>query len=82
MDNNTVVAKSAIWSKVNWTQGVAFLAMLLSIFGFDLDEQTQTAILSGIISVAAVVTWFFRTFRNNTVAPEFANKTVFVQDKT
>ena len=79
--NNAIEAKSAWFSKINWTQGIAFLAMILSIFGFDLDAKTQTEILGAIISLTAVVTWFFRTFFNNSVDPKFANQTVFVQDK-
>lgn len=75
----TVVAKSAIWSKINWTQGVAMLAMLLSLFGFDLDAQTQADIMAAIIAVQGVITWVLRTFFNNSVDPSLAGKTVTVQ---
>lgn len=74
----TVEAKSAWFSKINWTQAVAFLAMILSIFGFDLDAKTQTEVLAAIVSIQACVTWFLRTFYNNSVDPSLAGQTVFV----
>lgn len=74
-----IVAKSAWFSKINWTQGVAAVAMLLAFFGFDLPAQTQADILAAIIGVQAAVTWFFRTFMNNSVGPEMAGQTVTIQ---
>lgn len=75
----TIVAKSAWMSKINWTQGVAALAAALAFFGFDLDAHTQASILAGIVGVQAVVTWFFRTFMNNSVDPSLAGRTVTIQ---
>jgi hypothetical protein len=67
---NGVPVKSAWLSKINWTQAIGLLAAVLTFFGLDLPAETQAQILAGIAGVTAVVTWFFRTFKNNTVTPE------------
>lgn len=61
--------KSAWLSKINWTQAIAVVAGLLSYFGFDLDAQTQEAVLMGIVGIQAVVTWVLKTFFTSTVTP-------------
>jgi len=65
----TVPVKSATRSKINWTQGVAIVAMLLSYFGFDLPPEQQTVIVGAIGIVSALVTWVLRTWFNRTVTP-------------
>lgn len=65
-----VTVKSAWSSKINWTQGVALLAMLGTFFGFDLDTETQGEILAGIIGVQAAVTWVLKTWFTSTVTPD------------
>lgn len=77
--NQTVVAKSAWASKINWTQAVAILASIGAYFGLDLDAQTQAEILAAIPIVQGLVTWVLRTFFNNSVSPELAGRTVTVQ---
>ncbi len=64
-----VEVKSAWLSKINWTQGIALAATVLSVFGLDLDPHTQVAVVSTITGIATVVTWFLRTFRTKTVTP-------------
>jgi hypothetical protein len=64
---NGVKIKSAWLSKINWTQAVGLLAAGLTFFKLDLPAETQAAILAGITGITATVTWFFRTFKNNTV---------------
>lgn len=54
--------KSAVSSKINWTQIIAVLAMAASLFGFDLDTETQAALAISIQSVAAAVTVIWRTW--------------------
>ena len=54
--------KSAWASKINWTQAVAFAAMLFTMFGIDLPAELQAQIVTGIGIVAAVVTWILRTW--------------------
>jgi hypothetical protein len=64
-----VEVKSAWFSKINWTQGVSLIATLLALKGFTLDAETQVALVTGIQSAQAVVTWAFRTFFNRSVSP-------------
>ena len=54
--------KSAWASKINWTQAVAFAAMLFTMFGIDMPAELQAQIVTGIGIVAAVVTWILRTW--------------------
>lgn len=75
---DVIKAKSAVFSKINWAQGISIAAMLLSFFGFDLDAKTQAEILAAIIALNGVFTWVMRTFFNNSVGPEMAGKTVTV----
>ncbi len=61
--------KSAWLSKINWAQAVAFLAMLLTMFGVDLDAETQNQILAAILAVSNVATWIMRTWFTTTITP-------------
>lgn len=74
MDQVTVDVKSAWLSKINWTQAVAFLAMLGTIFGFNLDPATQVAIVAGIQGVQSLITIILKTFVKPTVTPTQAAK--------
>lgn len=49
-------------SKINWTQGVAFVAALAAVFGLDISESTRAAILTGLATVVPVVTFILRTW--------------------
>jgi hypothetical protein len=66
--------QSAWLSKINWTQAIAFAAMLLTMFGVELPPEVQAQILAGITAISAVVTWAFRTFFTSTVTPAVAAK--------
>lgn len=64
---NGVPVKSAWLSKINWTQAVTVVAMILTFFGINVPEETKAALIAGIGSIGAVVTWIFRTWFNKTV---------------
>ena len=68
----TVAVKSGWLSKINWTQAVAFGAMLLTMFGIDLPAQTQADILAAVLAGSSVLTWVLKTFFTNTVTPASA----------
>lgn len=68
-----VPVKSAWASKINWTQAVAFLAMLAAAFGIDMDEGTQTAVVSSILAIQALVTWIMRTWFTKSITPSSSN---------
>jgi uncharacterized protein (DUF697 family) len=74
MDSVLVETKSAWLSKINWTQGIAMVAMMASVFGLDLDAKTQADILAGIIAVQGIVTWIMKTWFTKTVTPSAAAK--------
>lgn len=74
MDQVSVDVKSAWFSKINWTQAVAVIAMIATVFGFNLDPATQVSIVSAIVSVQAVVTWVLKTFTKPSVTPTQAAK--------
>jgi hypothetical protein len=74
MDPKAVVdVKSAWYSKINWTQALAFAAMVMSYFGIDLDEDTRAAALAAIVGITTVVTWLLRTFATTSVTPSAAD---------
>jgi hypothetical protein len=52
----------AILSKINWTQVVGFVAMALTLFGFNLEPDDQVKIVAGIGAIQSVATIIFRTF--------------------
>ena len=54
--------KSAWASKINWTQAVAFAAMLFTMFGIDLPQDVQTEVVAGIVAGQSVLTWVLRTW--------------------
>ena len=66
--------QSAWLSKINWTQAIAFAAMMLTMFGIDLTPDVQAQILAAITAVSAVVTWVLRTFFTSTITPTVAAK--------
>ena len=61
--------QSAYASKINWTQAVAFAAMMMTMFGIDLPPELQASIVSGIVAVSSVVTWIMRTWFTTTITP-------------
>lgn len=74
MASATVPVKSAFLSKINWTQAIAFAAMMFSIFGVDLDAKTQADMLAGVIAAQSIITWVLRTFFTTSVTPSAAGK--------
>lgn len=54
--------KSSFKSKINWTQGVAVFASLLTMFGFNLTPEEQATIVSAIAIITGIVTWVLRTW--------------------
>ena len=49
-------------SKINWANGVAFVASVLAIFGFDLSPALQVQIVTGIALVLPLINMVLRTF--------------------
>jgi hypothetical protein len=66
-----VVTVTSAWtSKINWTQAIAALAMLLTwLTGgqIDLSASDQAAIILVIGLISQVVTWVLKTFFTSTV---------------
>lgn len=69
-----VEVKSAWLSKTNLTQFLSVLAMVGTLFGFQLDAATQVQIISVILSLSAFITWLLRTFFTTSVTPSSAKK--------
>lgn len=68
-DQATVPVKSAWASKINWTQAVAVLASVLTLFGFSsLTPEQQAAIVTTISVVQGVATWVMKTWFTPTVS--------------
>jgi len=61
--------RSAFLSKINWTQAVAFAAMVFTMFGIDVPDDVQAHIVVGIGAMQAVLTWVFRTWFTKTITP-------------
>ena len=54
--------KSSWASKINWTQAVAFAAMLFTMFGIDVPAEVQAQMVAWIVGTQGVLTWVFRTW--------------------
>jgi uncharacterized membrane protein len=52
------------FSKINWTQAVAFLAMLLTLFGIDMPDNVKLETVALIQAAQSVLTWVLHTFFN------------------
>lgn len=44
-------------SKINWTQAVAFLAMLLTLFGIDMPDNVKLETVALIQAIQTIATW-------------------------
>ena len=75
---NNVPVKSAWLSKINWTAlispvissiVVADPASILQTLGVEADPQTKLMLVFGIQAVQSGLTWLWRTYFNNSVAP-------------
>lgn len=52
----------AALSKINWTNGIAFIATVGAVFGMDLKPEVQLQIVAGIGMATQVASIIFRTF--------------------
>lgn len=70
---NVVVATQSAWaSKINWTQAIAGLSMLLSWYSggkIGLTADQQLALVTSIGVIANLFTWVFKTWFTKTVTP-------------
>ena len=69
-----VEIQSAWLSKINWTQIVGFVAMVLAMYGVKVPPDLQAATAVALTAVVAVVTIIWRTFFTSTVTPAVADK--------
>ena len=69
MEKTEVIAevKSGWLSKINWTQIIAFVAMVLTMFGFDFTVEDQLKVVAAIGMGGQLVTIFFRVFKTKAV---------------
>ncbi|MFZ3308924.1 MAG: hypothetical protein WBD53_08075 [Xanthobacteraceae bacterium] len=71
-DSVMVPTKSAWLSKINWTQGVSSVAMVLTLVSggkLNLTADQQVAIVVTIGIVGDVATWVIKTWFTPTVTP-------------
>ena len=54
------------FSKINWTQAVAFLAMLLTLFGIDMPDDVKLEAVALIQAAQSVSTWILHTYFQET----------------
>lgn len=68
--------QSALLSKINITQGIAAVAMLLTMFGLEVPAEVQAQVVSVIVGVTTVATWVLRTWFTKTVTPAVATQLI------
>lgn len=71
-DSVMVPTKSAWLSKINWTQGVSSVAMVLTLVSggkLDLTADQQAAIVVTIGVAGDAATWVIKTWFTPTVTP-------------
>lgn len=66
--------RSAWLSKINWTQAVTSLAMVLSWLGIDMPPDVRAAVITGIAAIGQVATWILRTWFTTTLTPGSVEK--------
>ncbi len=49
-------------SRINWTQAVAFLAMLLTLFGIELPDEVKLQLVALIQAAQSLLTWVLHSF--------------------
>lgn len=62
-----VPVKSSWNSKINWVQGISFIASIGGVFGLDLDTDTQVQLATGVTILQSFATWVLRTFFTDSV---------------
>ena len=70
-----VNVKSSWKSKIEWVQIIGAVAVLASMFGFDLDAKEQAAIVTVIALGSQVVTWVMRRWFTTSVTKSSAKGT-------
>lgn len=60
--------------KTFWTQIIATLAMIATLFGLPISVETQTIILATIIPVVGVLTMVWKRWFTKTVTPQSVGK--------
>lgn len=65
--------KSAWLSKINWTQAVSLIAMILTVFGIQIPDDVKVNIVAIITGVTTVVTWVLRTWFTTKLTGASAN---------
>ena len=68
-DTAVVDVKSAWFSKINWTQAVGLLGMILTYFGIDMPPEVQAKVLALIGAIVTIATWIQRTWFTVAVTP-------------
>ncbi|UWQ16165.1 hypothetical protein [Jannaschia sp. M317] len=58
----TTRIKSALRSKINWTQAIGIAAQVVAFFGLDVPADIQAEIVVMIGSGQAIATWILRTW--------------------
>jgi hypothetical protein len=72
MNTVTVPVTSSWASKINWTQAVSALAMLLAWYSggkISMTADQQVALVTSIGVITNIVTWVLRTWFTKTVTP-------------
>ncbi len=67
-----VPVRSAWFSKINVTQWISALAVMLTLFSggkLNLDASQQLALVSAIGIITPIITSIFRTFYTKTITP-------------
>lgn len=49
-------------SRISWTQAVAFLAMLLTLFGIELPDEVKLQLVALIQAAQSLLTWVLHSF--------------------
>lgn len=73
MATQSVQIKSAMESKINWTQVVGVVASVATLFGFTVPPDMIPAVVTGIVAVQGLLTVVWKTWFTNTITPESAN---------
>lgn len=69
-----VPVKSALASKINWTQLVMIAAMILAMFGLNITPAEQAAIVTTLGVVGGLITIVVKTWFTNSVTSASAGK--------
>ena len=65
-----VPVKSGWWSKINWATVITVVSALVGIWGIDVSEEMQKAILAVIVSVGGLGIIITKQYFNKSVTPQ------------